>query len=341
MEKYTVLSATCRGSFWERLCHLYMKTGDYVDMENLENRHLVYVRVFLSDIRNQYATLLESQLWQDYLSQVPCSVIGQAPLNGSKVSLLVCTSDVVDNPLLSRVRLSEDDVDGKDTYEQALMLFRKFVGHVFYNDKLCRFSGMRVWLYMANISNNIEIVEKAFDDVCGQYGFHPDERRVAVTCIEGTTHVEGAVVALDYIIFSEPAKPVVPLHIKYRGEHAAIPYNSCSESIGIKYGNTLRVELSAFSFSAGGDYDLAQLDARQLTGLLLGDIGVRLKSYDVTMNDVCCFVVYLRDFSDYDDVDRLLSMAFPDIPHVIVGACGPNSRQPVFIGCVAYKLLRA
>ena len=53
MEKYAVLSAVARGNFWERLCHLYMKTGDYVDMENLENRHIVYVKVFLSDIRNQ------------------------------------------------------------------------------------------------------------------------------------------------------------------------------------------------------------------------------------------------------------------------------------------------
>lgn len=52
MEKYAVLSAVARGNFWERLCHLYMKTGDYVDMENLENRHIVYVKVFLSDIRN-------------------------------------------------------------------------------------------------------------------------------------------------------------------------------------------------------------------------------------------------------------------------------------------------
>ena len=116
MEKYAVLSAVARGNFWERLCHLYMKTGDYVDMENLENRHIVYVKVFLSDIRNQYAALLESQLWHDYLSHVPCSVVGQAPLDGSKVSLLVCTSDASSASSFCSLRLCGTDLAGKDAY---------------------------------------------------------------------------------------------------------------------------------------------------------------------------------------------------------------------------------
>ena len=104
-----------------------MKTGDYVDMENLENRHIVYVKVFLSDIRNQYAALLESQLWHDYLSHVPCSVVGQAPLDGSKVSLLVCTSDASSASSFCSLRLCEADMAGKDAYGQAVALFEKFV----------------------------------------------------------------------------------------------------------------------------------------------------------------------------------------------------------------------
>lgn len=150
MEKYAVLSAVARGNFWERLCHLYMKTGDYVDMENLENRHIVYVKVFLSDIRNQYAALLESQLWHDYLSHVPCSVVGQAPLDGSKVSLLVCTSDASSASSFCSLRLCGADMAGKDAYGQAVALFEKFVGSAHLADDASGVGCLRVWLYVAD-----------------------------------------------------------------------------------------------------------------------------------------------------------------------------------------------
>lgn len=335
MEKYAVLSAVCRGSFWERLCHLYMKTGDYIDMENLENRHVIYVRVFLSDICNQYAALLESQLWQDYLSQVPCSVIGQAPLDGSKISLLVCTSDFVDNPSLCRVRLSEDDVEGKDVYGQAVVLFDKFVRHVRHAGNVAGNVGIRVWIYLADVADSIADVEQARDYVFERYGVNLDEWCVAVTCIEGVTHVEGAVIALDYIAFCRPA--VVPFCIAGIEKQCGKNFLTCAEGFGLTFDNNLRVDLPAYAFSVDGDSDLSQLDVRQFTGILLGDVGVKLKRYGVTMNDVRCFVVYLRDFSDYPDVDRLLSMAFPNTPHVIVRACGADTRQPVLMGCVAIK----
>lgn len=337
MEKYAVLSAVNRGSFWERLCHLYMKTGDYIDMENLENRHVVYAKVFLSDIRNQYAALLESQLWQDYLSQVTCSVIGQAPLDGSKINVLVCTSDSADSHALCRVRLSGDDVAGMDIYVQSVMLFEKFVTHAHLTGGASQPAGMRVWVYVADVAGSLSVVEKARDDVFMRYGIEIDERRVAVTCVGGTTHMDGVLVALDYISFCRQAKAVVPLHIDSGNSGGGSRIHACTYGIGIDFGYGLRVDLPAFVPSAASGADMSQLDVRQYTGQLLGDMGVRLKSYGLTMNHVRCFVAYLRDFSDYSDVDRLLSMAFPYVPHAIIGAKGADCRRPVMIECVAVK----
>lgn len=334
MEKYAVLSAVSRGSFWERLCHLYMKTGDYVDMENLENRHAIYARVFLSDIRNQYATLLESQLWQDYLSQIPCSVIGMAPLDGSKISVLLCTSDSDGGNALCRVRLSQDDISGKDVYAQAVMLFEKFVSHAHLAEDAAMPSAVRLWIYVDGMDRCHAAVEKAFDDVLGRYGIHIEPERVAVTCIEGSTHVEGVAVALDYVAFLKPAKVVVPVQI---GDGCVPAYGNRSACIGVGACDGLRVYPSAFGVADGAGTDSGQLDVRQYTGLMLGNVGVSLKRYGLTMNDVKCFVAYLRDLSDYTDVERLLSTAFPYTPHAIVRACGADSSHTVMIECVANK----
>lgn len=337
MEKYAVLPAVARGTFWERLCHLYMKTGDYVDMENLENRRVAYVRVFLSDIRNQYAALLGSQLWQDYLSQVPCSVVGQAPLDGSKISLLVCTSDSASSPSFCRVRLSEADAAGKDCYGQAVALFDKFVCSSHLAGDSGKVAGMRVWIYVADVCGCLRAVEKARDDVFERYGIGYDEQRMAVTVVGGTTHVGGVMVALDYISFGGDANIVAPLRSGDELAADRLPVRSGSLDMGVDMGHELRVDIPPFVLSFGADSDMSQPDARQYAGQLLGDMGVRLKRYGLTMNHASCFVAYLRDFSDYADVDRLLSMAFPHVPHIIVGADGADSRRPVMIECVASR----
>lgn len=100
MKKYAVLPAVNKGAFWERLCHLYMKTGDYLDMEQLEGRTLKYAKVFLSDKERQYTRLLDSQLWTEYLSDAVCVISGQAPLDGSKITLMLITSDEEDRLVL-------------------------------------------------------------------------------------------------------------------------------------------------------------------------------------------------------------------------------------------------
>lgn len=337
MEKYAVLSAVNRGTFWERLCHLYMKTGDYVDMENLENRNIVYVKVFLSDIKNQYAALQESQLWLDYLSHVPCSVIGQAPLDGSKISLLVCTSDT--RPLYSfcQMRLSGDDVADKDVYGQAVALFEKFIDKCQLSDITCKPAGIRMWVYVSDIEDCFHAVNKARIDVFERYGITADSHCMAVTAVEGTAYENKAQVALDYMSFGGDGVSVVPLNADSAVAEDITAYGSCSGDMGVSVGQDLRVDILPFVLSSCSDAKISQPDVRHYAGQILGEFGIRLKRYGLTMNHVSCFVTYLRDFSDYADVDRLLSMAFPYVPHAIVEAKGLCGHIPVMIECVAAR----
>ncbi len=53
MDKYIILSPEAKGTFNDRLNFLYLKLGNYLDTEKLENRTLQYCKVFLSDSQNQ------------------------------------------------------------------------------------------------------------------------------------------------------------------------------------------------------------------------------------------------------------------------------------------------
>lgn len=93
MDKYIILSPEAKGSFNDRLNFLYLKLGNFLDTEKLENRTLQYCKVFLSDSQNQIKELEESLLYQEFLKGANLTIVEQTPLNGSKVSLLIKTTD--------------------------------------------------------------------------------------------------------------------------------------------------------------------------------------------------------------------------------------------------------
>ena len=84
MDKYIILSPEAKGTFNDRLNFLYLKLGNYLDTEKLENRTLQYCKVFLSDAQNQTQNLEESLLYQEYLKDTHLTVVEQPPLNGNK-----------------------------------------------------------------------------------------------------------------------------------------------------------------------------------------------------------------------------------------------------------------
>ena len=93
MDKYIILSPEAKGSFNDRLNFLYLKLGNFLDTEKLENRTLQYCKVFLSDAQNQIKELEESLLYQEFLKGANLTIVEQTPLKGSKVSLLIKTTD--------------------------------------------------------------------------------------------------------------------------------------------------------------------------------------------------------------------------------------------------------
>lgn len=130
MENYKIFYPKDRQSFAVRIEELEATVGEYINEEKQNGRRIVYSKVFLSDIRNQNTMFSESALYTDMLSKAPCSIVGQAPLCGSKIAVLVKTSDLDECFRLHSLRLSDDEAEGHRSYMQTMMLFEKYINYM-------------------------------------------------------------------------------------------------------------------------------------------------------------------------------------------------------------------
>lgn len=354
MDKYTIISPESKGAFNDRLNFLYLKLGNYLDTEKIENRTLQYCKVFLSDSQNQIKELEESLLYQEFLANTNLSIVEQAPLNGSKISILVkTTSD--DTPLLFHsLRLTEEEAQGKNSYEQTRLLFDKYL-QILKNENEARKDSseangnapetmtmernlVRTWIYVTNIDVNYHGVVEARNDVFAQQGLTADTHYIASTGIGGATPVRHAAVGIDFL--------TVP-HIQETDKKylKALDHLNPTHEYGVAFERGTRLTLPSkqmhfISGTASIDKHGAVVyegDVVRQTGRLLENIGALLKDGEATMNDIQYFIIYLRDISDYPTIEKMMQQFYPQIPHIIVEARVCRPGWLIEMECIAEK----
>ena len=347
MDKYTIISPESKGSFNDRLNFLYLKLGNYLDTEKIENRSLQYCKVFLSDSQNQIKELEESLLYQEFLAETNLTIVEQPPLNGSKISILVkTTSD--DTPILFHsIRLTEEEAIGKNSYEQTRMIFDKYM-EILQKENAAlapeetkmtmERNLVRTWIYVTDIDVNYHGVVVARNDVFDQEGLTADTHYIASTGIGGATPVRHAAVGIDFL--------TVP-NIKEEDKKylKALDHLNPTHEYGVAFERGTRLTLSdkeMFFISGTASIDkhgdvVYEGDVIRQTGRLLENIGALLKDGETTMNDIQYFIIYLRDISDYHTVEKMMQQFYPQIPHIIVEARVCRPGWLIEMECIAEK----
>lgn len=338
MDQYIIISPEAKGSFADRLNFLYLALGNHLDKESMENRHLQYCKVFLSDAQNQEAALKESLLYTEFLSQQACTIVEQTPLNGSKISLLVKTTDDTTPIIFQSLRLSEEEAVGKTSYEQTRMLFDKYQKSMEGKGLTMERNLVRTWIYITHIDVNYQGVVEARNDVFDQEGLTADTHYIASTGIGGSSPVRHAVVAMDFLTI-----PAIQKEDQYYLQ--ALDHLNPTHEYGVAFERGTRVTLpgkqqyfisGTASIDKHGDI-LYPGDIVRQTGRLLENIGALLKDGGATMNDIQYFIIYLRDISDYSTVEHLMSQFYPQIPHIIVEARVCRPGWLIEMECIAEK----
>lgn len=349
MDKYIILSPETKGSFNDRLNFLYLKLGNYLDAEEIEGRTLQYCKVFLSDSQNQIIEFKESLLFQEILKNTAYTIVEQTPLNGSKVSLLIKTTDDKEPVLFHSIRLTEEEAKGKDSYEQTRMIFDKYLAILQQENQQQEGNGhqltmernlVRTWIYVTNIDVNYQGVVVARNDVFDQQGLTADTHYIASTGIGGATPVRHAAVGIDFLTLPG----IQEENKKYL---QALDHLNPTHEYGVAFERGTRLTLPTkqqFLISGTASIDkhgevVYEGDVVRQTGRLLENIGALLKDGDATMNDIQYFIIYLRDLSDYQTIEHLMNQFYPQIPHIIVEAKVCRPGWLIEMECIAEKTL--
>ena len=349
MDKYIILSPEAKGSFNDRLNFLYLKLGNILDTEKLENRTLQYCKVFLSDSQNQIKEFEESLLYQEFLKGTNLTIVEQTPLNGSKASLLIKTTDDTTPILFHSLRLTEEEAKGKNSYEQTRLLFNKYLKTIEGTDMTMERNLVRTWIYVTNIDVNYQGVVEARNDIFDKEGLTADTHYIASTGIGGATPVRHAAVAIDFL--------TVP-NIKEEDKKylQALEHLNPTHEYGVAFERGTRLTLPTHTLHPEGSQQFKQQyfisgtasiikhgdvvyegDIVRQTGRLLENIGALLKDGDATMNDIRYFIIYLRDITDYHTVEILMNQFYPQIPHIIVEAKVCRPGWLIEMECIAEK----
>ena len=349
MDKYIILSPEAKGSFNDRLNFLYLKLGNILDTEKLENRTLQYCKVFLSDSQNQIKEFEESLLYQEFLKGTKLTIVEQTPLNGSKASLLIKTTDDTTPILFHSLRLTEEEAKGKNSYEQTRLLFNKYLKTIEGTDMTMERNLVRTWIYVTNIDVNYQGVVEARNDIFDKEGLTADTHYIASTGIGGATPVRHAAVAIDFLtvpnIKEEDKKYLQALdHLNptheygvafERGTRLTLPTHTLHPEGSQQFKQQYFISGTA-SIDKHGDV-VYEGDIVRQTGRLLENIGALLKDGDATMNDIRYFIIYLRDITDYHTVEILMNQFYPQIPHIIVEAKVCRPGWLIEMECIAEK----
>lgn len=324
MNTYRILSASPGGKFEEQLESLNTALLQFLKDENKQK--LQYIKVFLSDIQNQYEPLLTSELYKTFANKA-LTVVGQPPLNGSKISLLIITANEQQKQLLHALRLTDEEAGTKNVYEQTLRLFEMYIDAAKVARTEMKTHLVRTWIYVADIDTNYSSVVKARNDIFSRHGLTPETHFIASTGIGGYSAIRQAKVAIDFLTY-----PDIKEHDKKYLQ--ALNHLNPTHEYGVAFERGTRVNLGDeqeyfISGTASIDKNGSVLhigDVKAQAIRLLDNIEALLKDGEATLEDVNYFVIYLRDPSDYSIVDEYMQNRFPRTPRVIVYAkiCRPE-----------------
>ena len=338
MEKYKIIYPESKGLFQEQLSETGETLKEYLSNESSEGRQIAYSKVFLSDIQNQYAALKTSSAFCDILSKAPCSIIGQSPLNGCKVAVLLKTTDLSESLAFHSMRLSDGEAIGQSSYLQTLLLFNKYITYLDEQGLDMKTHLVRTWIYISDIDINYSGVVRARNDIFARYGLTADTHFIASTGIGGDSQTRYACVAIDFLTYphiDESQKKYLKAldHLNPTHEYGV----AFERATRLNIGNTKHYYVSGTaSINCHGNV-MHVGDVSRQAERLIENISTLLADGDATLADIRYLIVYLRDISDYQTIETIFSNHFPNTPYIIVHAKVCRPEWLIEAECIAEK----
>lgn len=317
-EKFHIIIPKSDDLFDDKLDDLFVMCRDYINEEKKENRSVVMARIFLSDPINQFFSLLvDTDLYR--LLSPNVSVVGQTPLDCSKVSVLIYTSKNASRYVFNSFRLTLGESECCDAYQQSIILFDKYLTSIEGSGMTLEGNCIRTWIYVRDIDINYSGVVNARNDIFKKHNMTADTHFIASTGIGGEFARPSSLISIDFL----SVKDIKEDNIQYL---KAVDFLNYTHEYGVAFerGTRLKFENTDICYISGtasidndGNILYCGNVLKQAERLLL-NIQALLKAGESDISKTGFFIVYLRDISDYKIIKEMMNAHFPKVPTVIV-----------------------
>ena len=333
-------------SFQEQLDAVLNAYYNLIDTE-LKGASSVIKRYFLSDAANQYDTLLAS------VPEAPacaCSVVEQAPLNGTKVALWAYLLTDIGagsfNEELYRVQHGAythlwggtSVSHAPSSEEQTSLLLKHYVMQLLSNGGHLADDSIRTWFFVQNVDVNYAGVVKARNEEFFTQNLTSKTHFISSTGINGRNADPSVLVQLDtYAVLGLKPEQIkflyAPTHLNPTYEYGV----SFERGTRVDYGDRRQVFISGTASIDNKGNILHVGDIRRQTERMWENVDALLSETECGFEDVGQMIVYLRDVADYAVVNEMFEKRFPGIPRVIVHAPVCRPGWLIEMECMATK----
>lgn len=333
-------------SFQEQLDAVLNAYYNLIDTE-LKGASSVIKRYFLSDAANQYDTLLAS------VPEAPacaCSVVEQAPLNGTKVALWAYLLTDIGagsfNEELYRVQHGAythlwggtSVSHAPSSEEQTSLLLKHYVMQLLSNGGHLADDCIRTWFFVQNVDVNYAGVVKARNEEFFTQNLTSKTHFISSTGINGRNADPSVLVQLDtYAVLGLKPEQIkflyAPTHLNPTYEYGV----SFERGTRVDYGDRRQVFISGTASIDNKGNILHVGDIRRQTERMWENVDALLSEAECGFEDVGQMIVYLRDVADYAVVNEMFGKRFPGIPRVIVHAPVCRPGWLIEMECMATK----
>lgn len=345
-EYHLLARVSPEGSFQQQL-QLLQNAVDKAVEEECKGAVPVFIRYFLSDVSNQAELLYKSLDGRD---RCAVSVIGQPPLDGSKVAVwvyLVTDAENIrqENALWSADYLghthlwlgSASEKEGNsevqtsrllDSYDAALQT------------QGCDLADncIRTWLFVQDVDVNYTGVVVGRRNKFSGIGLVEDTHYIASTGIAGSNEFRESSVTMDaYAVKGISQDRITYLkgstHLNPTHEYGV----TFERGTAVDYNDRRHIFISGTASIDNKGEILHPGDVCRQTERMWENVEVLLSEAGAGYDDVAQMVVYLRDIADYQSVRKMYDERFPDTPKVFLWAPVCRPGWLVEMECIAVK----
>ena len=344
-EYHVMIHAKADGRTFQQQLDAVLDSYEQLKATELQGATAVLKRYFLSDVANQADDVLLADT-----SDCAKSIIGQAPLDGSKIGLWVyLMTNVSSRQLPSGLyEVAHGDFrhlwnasahnTAQNSEYQTRLLFNEYVMQLVQEGCTLADNCIRTWLFVNDVDVNYAGVVAARNKVFFTQGLTEDTHYIASTGIGGRACDPQVMTQMDNYAIAGIKKEQVhylyaPTHLNRTSDYGV----SFERGTYVDYADRRHVIISGTaSINNKGQIEHPK-DIVKQTHRMWDNVEALLQEAGSSYEDVGVMIVYLRDVADYAIVNRMYDERFPHHPRIIVHAPVCRAGWLIEMECMAVK----